>query len=309
MATILITGGTGMIGRALTRTLIEKDYKVIILTRKTPDAQYGNKVAYAEWDIRKQTIAPEAISSADHIIHLAGANVGDKRWTDKRKKEIVDSRVKSGELLVKALKEIPNKVKTVITSSGIGWYGPDPVVPNPRPFKENDPHYHDFLGETCKEWEGSLDPVTTIGKRLIKFRTGIVLSHKGGALKEFEKPLRFRFATILGSGKQVTSWIQIDDLAQLYIYAIEKEHINGVYNAVSPHPVTNKELIFALARAKKGGFYIPFPVPAFMLKLVLGEMSIEVLKSATVSADKIQKEGFSFQYPDLKNLHSWFRGK
>jgi uncharacterized protein len=307
MATILITGGTGMIGTALTRGLVEKGHKVIVLTRKIPAIHYGDKVSFALWDIKKQHIDREAISAADHIIHLAGANVGDRRWTKKVKQEIRDSRVKTAQLLVKALKETPNKVKAVATASAIGWYGPDPVIPNPKPFVETDPHYTDFLGQTCKEWESSLEPVTGLGKRLIKVRTGVVLSHHGGALKEFKNPLRFRIATILGSGKQVMSWVHIDDLVNLYIYAIENESMNGVYNAVSPHPVTCKELILALARARKGSFYIPFPVPAFVLKIVLGEMSIEVLKSATVNGGKVRKEGFNFQYPDLDSLQSWFR--
>lgn len=308
MATILITGGTGMIGKALTRALLEKSYNVIILTRNKPDMQYGSRVSYALWDVKRQTIDKEAIAAADHIVHLAGASVADKRWTVKYKQEIRDSRTKSAELLVKALTDTPNKVKTVLTSSGIGWYGPDPVIPNPKPFEEKDPYHDDFLGETCKLWEASLEPVTGIGKRYVKMRTGIVLDHHGGALKEFEKPLKFRVATILGSGKQVMSWIHIDDLVQLYIYAIENEKINGVYNAVAPHPSTHKELMLELAHAKKGNAFIPMPVPEFALKIALGEMSIEVLKSATVSASKVLKEGFSFQYPDLHSLRPYFKG-
>jgi uncharacterized protein (TIGR01777 family) len=309
MATILITGGTGMIGKALTRALIKKGDRVIILTRKIPDLQYGSRVSYALWDLDRMTIDIKAVAEADHIVHLAGANVGEKRWTDKRKKEIVDSRVKSSELLVKALKETPNKVKSVVSSSAVGLYGPDPSVPNPKPFREEDPSNHDFLGETCIKWEASIGPVKDLGKRLVKLRTGIVLDHHGGALREFEKPLRFRFATILGSGKQIISWIQIGDIVNAYIYAMENEQMNGVYNAVGPNPVTNKELILALARAKKGNFYIPMPVPAFALKLALGEMSIEVLKSVTVSCDKLRKAGFTFEYPDLKSLDSYFNGR
>jgi uncharacterized protein (TIGR01777 family) len=309
MATVLVTGGTGMIGKALTRALVIKGDSVIILTRKIPAVQYGSRVSFAEWDIEKQTIDPATISKTDHIVHLAGANVGARRWTKRYKQEIIDSRVKSSELIIKALKEIPNTVRSVVSSSAIGWYGPDPAIPNPQPFREEDPPFSDFLGETCRKWEGSIEPVTTLGKRLVKLRTGIVLDHHGGALKEFEKPLRFRLATILGSGKQVMSWIQIDDLANLYIYAMENQGMHGVYNAVAPQPVTTRELILELARAKKGNFYIPARVPAFALKLALGEMSIEVLKSATVSSDKIRKEGFTYDYPDLKSLDSYFKGR
>jgi uncharacterized protein (TIGR01777 family) len=301
MATVLITGGTGLIGRALTKALLEKNHKVIILSRD-PEKQASAtpNLSYAQWNISDQKINTDAIAQADFIIHLAGAGVADKRWTKKRKQEIVDSRVKGGELIAQSLKETGNKVKAVLTSFGIGWYGPDPSIPNPHPFTENDPAHDDFLGITCLQWEDSLEPVKTLGKRLIKFRTGIVLSGDGGALQEFLKPLRFGIATILGSGKQIISWIHVDDLVSLYIAAMENEKMNGVYNAVSPNPVSNKSLILQLAKKKRGRLFIPIHVPVFALKLALGEMSIEVLKSATVSCEKIQATGFRFSYPSIE---------
>ena len=307
MTTILITGGTGMIGKALTHALLEKNYKVIVLSRQTNQRQSETtNLSYAAWNVDGQTIDKEAISKADYIIHLAGAGVADKRWTRKRKQEIINSRVKSGELLVKALQDIPNKIKAVICASAIGWYGADPVIPNPKPFREDDQHDISFLGETCKLWEESVEPLRKLGKRLVKLRTGIVLSNEGGALKEFKRPLLFGVAAILGDGKQMISWIHIDDLVRLYITAIEDETLNGVYNAVAPKPVSNKELTLQLARIQKGNFFIPVHAPSFVLKLVLGEMSIEVLKSATVSCDKIHYTGFTFLYPSLdaalKNL-------
>ena len=307
MTTILITGGTGMIGKALTHALLEKNYKVIVLSRQTNQRQTETtNLSYAAWNVDGQTIDKEAISKADYIIHLAGAGVADKRWTKKRKQEIINSRVRSGELLVKALQDIPNKIKAVICASAIGWYGADPVIPNPKPFREDDPHNISFLGETCKLWEESVEPLRKSGKRLVKLRTGIVLSNEGGALKEFKRPLLFGVAAILGDGKQMISWIHIDDLVRLYITAIEDETLNGVYNAVAPKPVSNKELTLQLARIQKGNFFIPVHAPSFVLKLVIGEMSIEVLKSATVSCDKIHYTGFTFLYPSLdaalKNL-------
>ena len=229
----------------------------------------------------------------------------NKRWTLKRKKQIVESRIKSSTLLVKALQENVNKVRVVVSASGVGWYGsPSITLPGGKgteknPFEENDPAAEDFLGTTCKEWETSIDPVSSLGKRLVKFRTGIVLSKEGGAIKEFKKPLRFGIATILGNGKQIMSWIHIDDLVRLYIFAIGNERLDGVYNAVSPHPVTNKKLIIQLAKIMRGKFYIPIFVPSFILKIVVGELSIEVLKSATVSCKKIKKEGYTFLYPSL----------
>ena len=300
MKTVLITGGTGLIGKALTKVLLGKNYHVIILSRE-PDNQQPttNNLSHAQWNIKDQTIDKEAITKTDYIIHLAGAGIADKRWTKKRKQEIVDSRVKSGELIAKALKENPNKVKAVISASAIGWYGPDPSIPNLHPFTENDPADKGFLGNTCWQWENSLEAVTDLNIRLVRLRTGIVLSNEGGAVKEFLKPIRFGIAAILGDGKQIVSWIHIDDLVNLYIYAIENEGMNGAYNAVAPNPVSNKTLTLQLARVKKGKFFIPVHVPSFALKLVLGEMSIEVLKSATVSCSKIVNEGFSFLRPSI----------
>ena len=298
MATVLITGGTGLIGNALTEELVKKNYDVIILTRDSSKANKREKVSYAEWDLNKGTIDKEAIANADYIIHLAGANVADKRWTAERKNEIRDSRIKSGHLIVKALTEIPNKVKAVLSSSAIGWYGPDPQIPNPQPFIETDPVSDDFLGATCKQWEDAIQPVTNLGKRLIIFRTGIVLSSKGGAYAEFKKPLNFKLATIMGSGKQIVSWIHIDDIVGLYLHGLQNETWNGVYNAVAPHPVSNKDLVKTMAAYS--GMHLTIPAPEWALKLALGEMSIEVLKSATVNADKVMGEGYHFLYPSIK---------
>ena len=300
MATVLITGGTGMIGRALAQALLEKNYKVIVLSRQreTINAERA-PLSYAHWDLSSQMIDANAIREADFIVHLAGAGIADKRWTKKRKKEIRESRVTSSGLIVKSLRELPNNVKAVVSASAIGWYGADPVIPNPKPFRENHPPDTAFLGETCREWEAAIDPVTGLGKRLVKLRTAIVMSNDGGALTEFKNPLRFGVAPFLGNGLQVMSWIHIDDLARLYIYAIENEKLEGVYNAAAPYPVSNKTLMMKLARLKKGQFYIPICVPSFLLKLVLGEMSIEVLKSATISCDKIHAAGFTFLYPSI----------
>lgn len=304
MRTVLITGGTGLIGKALMQSLLDRGYAVIILSREINDKPAVKNLSYALWNLKEKTIDRDAIAKADHIIHLAGAGVADKRWAKKRKQEIVDSRVNSGHLIVDSLSRIPNQVRTVVSSSAIGWYGPDPVVQGDekelRKFTEIDPLSNDFLGQTCKKWEESIEPVTAIGKRLVKLRTGIVLSKQGGALKEFTKPMKFGIAAILGNGRQIISWIDIEDLVDMYVAAIENEAMEGSYNAVAPNPVSNKELTLTLARGRKK-FFIPVHVPAFLLRLVLGQMSIEVLKSATVSADKILKTGFHFKFPFIKS--------
>lgn len=300
MQTVLITGGTGMIGKRLTWLLTAKGYKVVVLSRQknVTDNSSGN-LSYAHWDINRQTIDKSAIEQADHIIHLAGAGVADKRWTPQRKQEISDSRTQSAALIVKALREVPNKVKSVISSSAIGWYGADTVNSKVKGFTEDAPHDTAFLGDTCFLWEESINPVQQLGKRLVKLRTGIVLSNEGGALAEFKKPLKMGIAAILGNGEQVISWIHVDDLCRMYISAIEHENMQGVYNAVAPNPITNKALTLTLAQKICGRFYIPIHVPSFLLKIILGEMSIEVLKSATVSSAKVASTGFLFYLPDI----------
>lgn len=299
MATIIITGGTGLIGKALTTMLVAKNNDVIIFTRKIPaNAKTHKHVSYAVWDVGSGSIDKSAIEKADYMIHLAGAGVADKRWTPKRKKEIVESRTKSGALIVKALTEIKNNVKAVISSSAIGWYGADNPQSQKNGFTETDSNDKSFLGNTCLQWEQSIKPVEALGKRLVFIRTGIVLAKEGGAYVEFKKPVRFGMAAILGGGDQVVSWVHIEDICRMYLFAVEN-NINGPYNGVAPIPVTNKELTLQIAKKLRANSYIAIHVPVFVLKLMLGEMSIEILKSATVSGEKIRAAGFRFLYPSI----------
>lgn len=298
MSIVLITGGTGLIGKRLTSLLVEKGYEVIIMSRQQSGKNLAaDAVSYAHWDITHQTIDANAIVKADYIIHLAGAGVAGKRWSPGRKKEILESRTQSSALLIKGLKESKHHIRAVISASAIGWYGEDKAGNKKKGFEEDDLPDDGFLGETCRLWEESITPVEALSIRLVKLRTGIVLSNEGGALAEFRKPLYSGMATILGTGNQVVSWIHVDDLCRLYMYALENEDMRGVYNAVAPSPVANKQLVIQLAKAMRGRFYVSIYVPAFVLRLVLGEMSIEVLKSTTVCGHKIKTAGFSFLYP------------
>ena len=297
MQTILITGGTGMVGQSLTNVLLAKGYQVIVLTRQKKQSSRAH-FSFAQWDLNKSWIDPAAIAAADYIIHLAGEGVADKRWTAARKKAILDSRVNSSALLVKALKENPNKVKAIVAASAIGWYGPDNEKSIQSGFVETDPVDSSFLGDTCQQWEESMHPVKALGIRLVTIRIGIVFNKMGGALAEFIKPAKLGAAAILGDGQQMVSWIHQQDLNRLMLFALESEEVAGVYNAVAPDPVNNAILTKAIAR-RFHTWAIPFNVPSFILKIMLGEMSVEVLKSAKVSASKIVAAGFSFDYASM----------
>ncbi|MFN9109868.1 MAG: TIGR01777 family oxidoreductase [Bacteroidota bacterium] len=295
MATICITGGTGMIGKSLAAYFESKGHQIIILCRKPTPSINGN-ITYRKWDISNGYIDPEALRNTEVIIHLAGANVAEKPWTKKRKEEILKSRTESGKLLISSLQSIPNKVKTIISASAIGWYGAD----KGKVFTEEMPSNDDFLGSTCTAWEESLHPARTMDIRLVTLRIGIVLSNMGGALAEFKKPVRFGIAPILGSGKQIISWIHIDDLCRIFEKSLTDTKMQGIYNATAPYPVSNKDFMLTLAQSQRK-FFIPIHVHAFLLKIVLGEMSIEVLKSCTTSSEKIRNAGFQFLYPSLES--------
>jgi uncharacterized protein (TIGR01777 family) len=299
MQTVLITGGSGFVGRNLSSFLIKSGYRVIILSRSLEGKKSTDQVSYAVWDLKKHYIDPAAINAADHIIHLAGAGVVDKKWTDAYKQEILESRTGGSKLIIEALQTQPHHIKSIISASAIGWYGPDktPVIP----FTETDPASDDFLGQTCRLWEQSIGAAESLGVRVCTLRTGIVLGNGGGAMDEFIKPIKFGIAGILGSGKQAVSWIHINDLCRMYLYAMENQPLKGSYNAVAPTPVSNKELTLTLAHTLRGKFFIPMHVPAFVLKLMMGQRSIEVLKSATVSARKIQEAGFVFNFPNISS--------
>lgn len=305
MQTIGITGGTGFVGKHLTSLLTGKGYQVIIFSRNAQDKVAMGPVSYACWDAEQRKCDTNALGKLDAIVHLAGAGVADKRWTNARKKEIIDSRVKATDFLVGQLKEHGPQCKTFVAASAIGFYGPDTA--NKAPFTESAPPYNDFLGTTCKAWETSSAKAEDIMRTVI-LRFGIVLGKESGAFPQFAKPTDMGIVPLLGGGKQTISWIEVDDLARMILYSLEHSQINGVYNAAAPNPVTQKELMRSIAH-EKGGIKIPVPVPSFVLKIMLGEMSVEVLKSCTVSAKKVLEAGFVFDHPTIDSAVKYILAK
>jgi uncharacterized protein len=296
MVNIVISGGTGLVGAGLVKKLVERNYSVTILTRNQNSTAAQKNVQYSYWNIDEGYIDESVIKNAHAIIHLAGAGVMDQAWSAAYKQEIEQSRVKSANLLVHALKNNIHNCKVLVTASAIGWYGEDKDGGNP--FTEGAAADAGYLGAVCKKWEQASFNAEALGIRVVALRLGIVLSKKGGAYVEFRKTIPFGLASVIGNGKQMVSWVHVDDVVNMFLFAIE-QNISGQYNCVAPQPVSNKELTNAIAKHLKGSWYITLPVPSFMLKLLLGERAIEILKSTNVSSTKIISAGFNFLYKDV----------
>ncbi|TAN18425.1 MAG: TIGR01777 family protein [Chitinophagaceae bacterium] len=296
MQTVLITGGTGMIGSALALFLQEEGYRIIVLTRKTGNFERKDGIRYAKWDPRNNEMDMEALGEADHIVHLAGANIGRGKWTREKKKEIRDSRITGTRFLMELLSRFPNKVISFISASATGYYRPNEDLF----LKEMDAASGDFLGEVCASWEAEAQRMATLGKRVVILRTGIVLSATGGMLPALVQPLKLGIAAVPGTGQQWISWIHIRDLVRLYATAVNNIHLNGIINAVTPFPVTQLQLVTHLAHVIKGKYYLPFYCPAFFLRLFMGEKGAELLKSSKVSAEKLLQTGFEFSFPTVE---------
>ncbi len=301
MSNILVSGGTGLIGTHLCNYLTGRGYKVIVLAREKNNTSNNPNISFSYWNVEKKIIDSDVVNNAEHIIHLAGAGVMNKKWTTRYKKTILESRTKSAELIISSLQDDKHRLKTFVSASAIGWYGADsyPLI-RKEGFIETDPPSDDFLGETCKLWEASVERVIALGARLVKLRTGIVLSSTGGAFKEYKSPVRFGIAAILDNGKQIVSWIHIQDLCRMYLESIENNSLEGSYNAVAPKPVSQKTLILYLAKKLKNRFFTAIHVPRFFLKTIFGKRSIEILKSVTVGDQKIKEKGFTFLYPSIE---------
>jgi uncharacterized protein len=291
MAKILITGGSGLVGTRLTEMLLAKGYDVAHLGRSKKNGTIETLV----WDIETGSIEERAFQGVDTVIHLAGANVGEKRWTKNRKKEILESRTRTTRLLFNFLSSRNHTVKNFISASAIGYYGFDQ---DSRTFTESDSPGTGFLAEVVMKWEEEVDRISTLNIRVVKIRVGIVLSMDAGALKEMVKPVKFYVGAPLGSGNQKLSWIHIDDVCGVFIKAAEDASMTGAVNAVGPSPVTNRELTIAIARALGKPVLLP-AVPAFALKLVLGEMADLVVKGNSVSNEKLMRSGYRYHFPNL----------
>lgn len=292
METVLITGASGLVGQHLTPLLQQKGYRVVHLSRSVPEKA---GVETFKWDVHKQEIDARAVEQADYIIHLAGAAIADKEWSNERKKEIIGSRVESTHLLFKALLHTPKKLKGFVSASAIGYYG---AVFSERIYTETDPAGTDFVAITCKFWEGAAETVAKLGIRVVKIRTGIVLSTQGGALPKMAKPVKFFIGSSLGTGKQYVPWIHIEDLCSIYLKAIEDPSMHGPYNAVAPEGVTNKDFIRSLAKVLHRPLILP-PVPAFLINFIFGELAQLVLKGSRVSCQKIENAGYHFKFKTL----------
>ena len=292
---VLITGGTGLIGTRLAEMLIDSGYEVALLSREPAKSSHFRSF---RWEPRTGTIDEAAVPYADYIVNLAGASVSDGKWTDERKRDIMTSRLGGLALLHRELAKPGHHVRAVISASAIGLYGDagaklvneetPPALPT-----------HDFLADVSHQWELAAAPIAALGIRTVVPRIGIVLSTEGGALPQIARPVKLGAGAALGSGKQYMSWIHLDDLCRLFIAMLDDESWQGTYNAVAPKPVTNQEFTETLAQVLHRPLLLP-RVPAFGLKLAMGEMSDIVLASQNVSDQKVLAQGFEFEYPELR---------
>jgi uncharacterized protein (TIGR01777 family) len=290
---VLITGGSGLVGRNLTSLLLSKRYKVSHVSR-TGIFQPG--VTVFKWDPENRMIDNNALAGVQYLVHLAGASIGEKRWTNARKKEIIQSRVDSAKFLFEKIKDNPESLKAFISASATGYYG---SVTSEKMFDEEDPPGTDFLGNTCTQWEEAADLFTSLGIRTVKLRTGVVLEKTDSALSRLMTPSRFGFLVRTGNGRQYMPWIHIQDLCSIYLKAVEDDKMQGVYNAVAPEHINHNDFVSTLAETMNKVVF-PVNVPSIVLKAVLGEMSDVVLKGSMVSAEKIVNAGYEFIYPELK---------
>ena len=291
---VLITGGTGFVGRHLTDLLVENGFSVSILSRSK--RTNTENIFYYIWDVEKQFIEEEAIQKADYVIHLAGANIGEKRWTNKRKAEILSSRELSAQLIYNSLLKYDKNLEAFVSASAVGIYG----AMNGRAIcNEEMQPANDFLGQTCQKWEAAANQFEKLGIRTVKIRTGLVLGKEDGFLKKMVPIFKLKLGSALGTGKQYMPWIHIDDLCRIYLEALKNPLMTGANNAAITDDTTNE--LFSKTLAKLYGYAMWLPnVPSFLIKIALGEMAKLALTGRRVSSEKITKLGFRFQFKELE---------
>lgn len=295
MNMVLITGGTGLVGIKLAEKLHQKGYRVGILSRKK--TSFNDSIDHFYWNPAEDQIDPEALKSADHIIHLAGAGIIDKKWSSKRKQIIIDSRVRTAEFLLKKIKEYNTQIKTYISASGVGYYG---AITSERIYCEKDSPNNDYVSDVCVRWEKSANQFSNLGIRTVIFRIGVVLSKDGGALSKMKPPIKYGLGAAIGTGKQYMPWIHIDDLCEMFIKAIQDDRLQGVYNSASPDHQTNESINRLLCEVMEKPLWLP-NIPSLLIKLLFGERSVLILNGSRVSSEKIENTGFVFLYRDLKS--------
>lgn len=293
MKNVLITGGTGMVGTALTKKLQASGYSVSYLSRSL---NKNADINIYKWDVNQKSIDENAIINADYIIHLAGTNIGDKKWTAKVKKEIILSRKESTQLLYESIKKHNPKLKAFISTSAVGYYG---IKESEHTFTEEDSAGKDFLAGVCVKWEENVSKISALGIRTAIIRTGVVLSKTGGALEQMAMPVKFGAGAALGSGKQYIPWIHIEDICAVYLKAIQDEEMHGIYNGVGTQHINNKDFTKTIAKVLNRPFFLP-NIPSFVIKTALGERAVIALKGNKVSPEKLLRSGFSFKYENLE---------
>ena len=290
MHTFLITGGTGLVGQALTRLLEEQGHEVRHLS--TQKAQSPKRY---HWNPLEGSMDAEALIGVTHVIHLAGANVAE-RWTARHKAAILDSRVKGSATLEAAIAKLPvdQRPEALISASAVGIY---PNHPD-HLYTENEVEPQGFLGDVVHQWEASVDRMAGLGLRIAKLRIGIVLGHGSGVMASLLPVFRLGLGAPLGHGRHWMPWIHVDDLARQFAYLAENP-VEGVWNGVGPYSVTNADFSRTLARSLRRPYFLP-PVPSWALRLALGEMAQVGLMSTKCSAAKWESLGFAFHYPTLE---------
>lgn len=283
-----------MIGMQLSTLLAGKGYQIAHLTRKKNAAHLYRQF---EWDVDSDYLEDGALAFADIIIHLAGAGVADKRWTADRKQLIIDSRTETAGLLYRKLRANEElSIDKFISASAIGYYG---MYTGDTLLHEDHQAGDDFLAEVVVKWEAAADQFNEFGIPVSKLRVGVVLAKEGGALPQLAMPIKFGVGAALGSGKQMMSWIHIDDICAMFLKLVEEDHI-GVFNGVAPEPVSNRMMTKSVAKVLAKPLWLP-NVPGFVMKLMLGEMAGIVLGGNNVSSEKLQKSAYQYKYASIKH--------